>query len=121
MDGDNNMTLFQDNLRRPIAITIDFNNQLIRWVDSYHDKIECARVSGTGRRVIISSGIQEPFDITLLRDILYISDINFGILATNKCGDQPVSTIYNTFCASVHPFGLQAVAQERQLQSELTP
>lgn len=114
MDGNGTATLFQDNLRWPYAISVDYDNQILYWADSYFDKIECGNVDGTGRRVVITSGIEQPFDITLLGDVIYISDWNLGILATNKSGGQPVQLIYNTFCDRINTYGIQAIAEERQ-------
>lgn len=115
MDGRNMTILFQDDLRWPYGITMDFDNQILYWTDSYSDKIECGNIDGTGRRVVISSGLEDPFDLTLLGDTLYISDWNLRILATNRSGGQPLRTVYNTFCDSIQTFGVQIVAEERQL------
>jgi hypothetical protein len=119
MDGQNMAVLFQDDLRRPYGITIDYDNQFLCWTDSYFDKIECGNIDGTGRRVVVNSGLEEPFDLTLLGDKLYISDWNLGILATNLSGGQPVQTVYDTFCDGVQTFGVQAVAEERQLLGKI--
>ena len=119
MDGRNMTILYQDNLQWPYGVTMDFDNQILYWTDSYFDKIECGNVDGTGRRVVISLGLENPFDLTLLGNTLYISDWNLGILATNRSGGQPIQTVYNTFCDSVQTFGIQAVAEERQLLGNL--
>ena len=120
MDGSTNITLVEEDLMRPYAITVDVDSQTLYWADSYFNKIECGNVDGTGRRLVISTGIEDPFDITLFGDMLYISDSALGILATNKSGDQPVQTIYNKFCNNVHVRGIQVVAKERQLLGKCT-
>ena len=114
MDGRDATVLFQGSLKWPYAITIDSFSQVLYWADSYFDKVECGNVDGTGRRLVVSSGVEEPFDLTLLGDILYISDWNLGILATNKSGGQPVQTIYNSFCEYEQTLGVQVVAEENQ-------
>ena len=118
MDGSDQTTLFDANLGWPYAITVDIDSQVLYWADSYFHKLESGNVDGTGRRLLTSSGLEEPFDLTLLGDMLYISDSNLGILAVNKSGGFPVRTIYNTFCSNVNVFGIQAVAEERQLLGE---
>lgn len=115
MDGQSTAILFQGDLRWPYGITLDFDNQILYWTDSYFDKIECGNIDGTGRRLVVSSGLDEPFDLTLIGDMLYISDWNLGILATNRSGGQPVQTVYDTFCDGIQTFGAQVVAEERQL------
>ena len=118
MDGNGVATLFQINLQRPYAVSVDFADQILYWADAGLDRIESANVDGSNRRVVISSGLNEPFDLTILGDVIYISDTNLGILAANKSGHQPVEVIYDRFCEHVGPVGIQAVAQERQLLGE---
>ena len=118
MDGAGKVILHQDNLERPYAITIDFDNQVIYWADSNLHRIECSNADGSSRRVVVSSGIDEPFDITLLGDMIYVSDQNVGIRVTNKSGGLTVQTVYNEFCSYINTLGLQVVAEERQLQGE---
>lgn len=118
MDGNGIAILFQNNLQRPYAISVDFIDQVLYWADAGLDRIESANVDGSNRRVVISSGLDEPYDLTLLGDMIYVSDTNLGILAANKSGAQPVEVIYSRFCEHVGPVGIQAVAQERQLFGE---
>ena len=118
MNGNGISILFQNDLQRPYAVSLDFINQILYWTDAGLDRIECANVDGSDRRVVISSGLNEPFDLTLLGDMMYISDVNLGILAANISGTQPVEAIYNIFCEHIGPVGIQAVAQERQLLGE---
>ena len=118
MDGNDISILFQNDLQRPHAVSLDFTNQILYWADAGLDRIESANVDGSNRRVVISSGLNEPFDLTILGDVIYISDTNLGILAANKSGHQPVEVIYDRFCEHVGPVGIQAVAQERQLLGE---
>ena len=117
MDGNGISLLFQNDLQRPYAVSLDFTNQILYWADAGLDRIESANVDGSNRRVVISSGLNEPFDLTLLGDMIYISDTNLGILTANVSGAQPV-IIYNTFCEDIGPVGVQVVAQERQLFGE---
>lgn len=119
MDGNGIVILFQNNLQRPHAISVDFADQILYWADAGLDRIECSNVDGSNRRVVISSGLDEPFDLTILGDMIYISDTNLGILAANKSEAQPVvAAIRTTFCEYIGTAGIQAVAEERQLLGE---
>ena len=118
MDGNGVTVLFQNDLQRPHSVTLDFTNQILYWADAGMDRIESANVDGTNRRVVISTGLNEPFDLTILGDMIYISDTNLGILAMNKSGAQSLETVYDTFCDDIGSFGIEAVAQERQLFGE---
>ena len=115
MDGNGVLVLFHNNLQRPYAVSIDFADQILYWADAGLDRIECSDVDGSNRRMVVSSGLDEPFDITLLGDMIYISDTNLGILAANKSGTQPVEQIYSTFCEYIGTTGIQAITQENQL------
>ena len=115
MDGNGIAILFENDLQRPYAVSVDIADQVLYWADAGLDRIESANVDGSNRRVVISSGLDEPFDLTIFGDMIYISDTNLGILAANKSGAQPTEAIYNRFCQYVGPVGIQAVAQERQL------
>ena len=118
MDGNGVTVLFQNDLQRPYSVTLDFTNQILYWADAGMDRIESANVDGTNRRVVISTGLNEPFDLTILGDMIYISDTDLGILAMNKSGAQSLETVYNIFCDDIGSFGIEVVAQERQLFGE---
>lgn len=63
MDGNGISLLFQNDLQRPYAVSLDFTNQILYWADAGLDRIESANVDGSNRRVVISSGLNEPFDL----------------------------------------------------------
>ena len=107
--------LHQQNIQQPYAITIDYDNQLLYWSDHNLQRIECSTVNGSNRRVIVSTGLQRPFDLTLLGSKLYISDWELGIVATEKSGGQMVEVVYNSFCDSTKALGIQSITEERQL------
>ena len=118
MDGTAKTVLHQSNLGQPYGIAIDFDNQVLYWGDLDLQRIESSNVDGSSRRVVVSSGVERPFDLTLLGDTLYISDWNLRIRATNKSGGQPVETLSATFCTYVNTYGIQVIAEERQLLGE---
>lgn len=107
-------TLHQNNLKQPYAITIDFDEQVLYWADLSLKRVECSNVDGSNRNVVISSGLERPFDLTLFGDILYVSDLDLGILAANKSGGVPVEAVY-VFCDHISSCGIQVIAEERQL------
>ena len=70
---------------------------------------------GSNRRIVVSSGIERPYALSLHGDTLFISDFNLRILAMNVSGG-PVSTVNDTFCMYVSTFDVKVVAEDRQLQ-----
>ena len=50
--GNNRRTLVRDDIRRPRGITIDFDEDVLYWVDSEKDTIECSDFNGLSRRVV---------------------------------------------------------------------
>ena len=118
MDGTSKIVLHQSNLGQPYGIAIDFDSQVLYWGDVELQRIESSNIDGSSRRIVVSSGVERPFGLTLLGDMLYISDWNLRILATNKSGGQPIETLSDTFCTYVNTYGVQVVAEERQLLGE---
>ena len=121
MDGSGRQILHQTDMQQPYGIAVDIDAQVIYWTDVELKRIEASNVDGSNRRVILDSqaGVDRPYALSLHGDMLYISDWNRRILATNKSGDQPVHTVSNTFCTYVSTFGIRVVAEENQLLGEL--
>ena len=121
MDGTGRVILHHSGVQRPYGITIDIDTQILYWADLGLQKVEmCNAVDGSGRRVVVSSstGVDRPYSLSVFGDMLYISDWNRDILATNKSGGQPVRTVNDTFCTYLSTSGIQIIAEERQLQGE---
>jgi hypothetical protein len=50
--GENRLTIIDTDIQHPRGITIDFNDDMLYWVDSKKDTIECAGFLGNNRRVV---------------------------------------------------------------------
>ena len=118
MDGSGKVTIHQTNMKQPYGITIDVDNQVMYWTDLELQRVEMSDIDGSNRRVIVSSGVERPYSLSLHGDTLYISDWNRHILSTNKTGGQAVHTVSDTFCTYLSTFGVQVIAEENQLQGE---
>ena len=44
---------------------MDWIGHLIYWTDSYYNTIEVCKLDGSGRKVLVSEGLDEPRGITL--------------------------------------------------------
>ena len=78
MDGRARQILHNTQLMRPNGLTLDYQNQVLYWIDASLDKIESSNVDGTNRRLITnfasSSPNYYPFSMSFFNNILYWSD-----------------------------------------------
>jgi len=82
MDGTGRLVLINTSITWPNGITIDYDRELIYWVDAGNLTlgIEYCDFNGNGRVVLISQMIQHPFGIMLYKDHIYWTDSNLGKL-----------------------------------------
>jgi low density lipoprotein receptor-related protein 5/6 len=59
-DGSNQEEFIKGNISTPDGIAVDWIANNIYWTDTGTDKIEVAKLTGKYRKVIISSGLDEP-------------------------------------------------------------
>ena len=114
MDGLYVATLHSTNIERAYSLVIDIDPQELYWVDYRLDRIEVSDVNGTNRRVLISSGLSQPFSISMFGNMLYISDWVFGIRSVNRSGSQEPRTIFDRFCGFTNFYGVQVISLQRQ-------
>ena len=76
MDGSERVTLINTGLTWPNGITIDYDQELIYWVDADNltRGIEYCDFNGNGRTVLINEMLLHPFGITLFKDHVYWTD-----------------------------------------------
>ena len=76
MDGTARLVLINTSITWPNGITIDYDRELIYWVDAGNLTlgIEYCDFNGNGRVVLISQMIQHPFGIMLYKDHIYWTD-----------------------------------------------
>uniref|UniRef100_A0A5S6QUQ5 EGF-like domain-containing protein n=1 Tax=Trichuris muris TaxID=70415 RepID=A0A5S6QUQ5_TRIMR len=74
MDGSSMNVVHKDKLVWPNAVAIDYVRDRLYWVDAKYRLIESSRLDGTDRKVLSSSGILHPFDMTVFDDRVFWSD-----------------------------------------------
>lgn len=109
MNGENRSVLHDTGLQQPFGLTIDYNQQLLYWIDAGLDRIERSNVDGTNRGVVVSRGIYTPFGISVYRDTLYFTDEGVYSVSING-GD--VTTVFDSTCADT--VGIEVVSADRQ-------
>ena len=113
MDGRNRSIIHSTDLIEPIGLTIDYNQQVLFWIDTVRDRIETSSTDGSNRRVISNEGIFRPFDITLYRDALYFTDILAGLRKVDSSGGTVIDVINSdNLCEGVA--GIEVVSADRQ-------
>ena len=119
MDGRERRTLHFSGLSQPNGITIDYPSGRIYWSDAGEDRLEFSRFDGSGRTVVESgtSGLLEPFAVTVVDSLLFWSDWSTNkIYATHYehgtlQGDGFFAEIV-TFLDT--PYGIEALRADRQ-------
>ncbi|XP_073967481.1 low-density lipoprotein receptor-related protein 6-like [Choristoneura fumiferana] len=76
MDGDpaTRKIIVKDNIFWPNGITVDYNNNLIYWVDANLHFIDVMDLNGEKRKRIVKGGLEYPYALTFFNDKLYWTD-----------------------------------------------
>ena len=74
MDGTSRQVLHSTSLTWPNALTLDYNNQILYWMDAWLDKLESSNADGSSRRLLSTTQIYHPFDVTFYQNRLYWTD-----------------------------------------------
>ena len=76
MDGTGRLVLVNTSITWPNGITIDYDRELVYWVDAGNitHGIEYCDFNGNGRVVLINQMVLHPFGIILYKDHIYWTD-----------------------------------------------
>ena len=75
MDGQAKQVLHNTQLVYPNCLTLDYQNQVLYWIDASLDKIESSNVDGTNRTLIANfASNYHPFSMSYFNNVLYWSD-----------------------------------------------
>lgn len=111
MDGTSRTVLHSTGLSTVYGLTIDYDNQILYWIDS--DQIEKSSTDGSNRAVISSSGITNPFAITFYDGKLYWTDLSNDAIYTLTVTLPTVSQVIRINSDS---YDIRIVTKERQPQ-----
>ena len=111
MDGTSRTVLHNTGLSNPYGLTIDYENQILYWIDDGYNRIESSYVNGTGRVVLTTSSIEYPHDIAYFEGNVYWTDQYYdGILSASV---DPV-TVANVSSSISNPYGISVFSEEGQ-------
>lgn len=76
MNGDpsTRKVIVKDNIFWPNGITIDYDNNLIYWVDAQLHFIDAIDFNGENRKRIVKTGLVYPYAITVINEKLFWTD-----------------------------------------------
>ena len=74
LDGSDQKVLINESVNAN-DIALDYENQLIYWVDSVLKTIEVMDYNGANRRVILNKSLDYPFAITVFQNVIYWIDL----------------------------------------------
>jgi low density lipoprotein receptor-related protein 5/6 len=89
LDGTNRVPLVKVNITWPNGVTLDTNQELVYWIDAYHDTISSVDYSGNKRRLIfedtsLALSKFHGFDLDIAGDSIYFTDwLNNAIYDVN--------------------------------------
>ena len=110
MDGTSLTVLHDTDLSQPIGLTLDHETQSLYWVDYTLNKIEVSNSDGSGRSVLTTSSVRDPYSITFHNGKLYWTDIYYNRIYTTPVIAPSVTSIIS----QGDMYGIQAIAEERQ-------
>ena len=113
MDGTSREVLHSTNLRWPNALTLDYNTQILYWMDAWLDRFESSNADGSNRTLLSTTQIYHPFGITFYQNRVYWTDwqLNAILSAPVKLPTQ-VTTVMSDLL--LDPMGISVVSVERQ-------
>lgn len=82
------------NISWPNGLSVDYEKELVYWIDAKLLHIESMDYDGNGRKTVVKSGIEYPFAMTQFRTRLYWTDwktrvIYFYDMADAKAAREP--------------------------------
>ena len=113
MDGTSREVLHNTNLVWPNALTLDYDTQILYWMDASLDKFESSNADGSNRRLLSTTHIYHPFGITLYQNRFYWTDWQLNAVLT---APMNLSTAVSVVISGLQsrPMGISVVSVDKQ-------
>ena len=121
MDGKNRTVIHNTSLTWPVALTLDYQTQVLYWADASLEKIESSNVDGSNRQLLTTVGVGYPFGLALFNDTLYFTDWSGNSVKVVHVNGSNATTIFDgqsVLCGQ--PFGIAVVSEAKQPLGELS-
>jgi len=113
MDGTSREVLHNTSLVWPNALTLDYESQILYWMDASLDKFESSGVDGSNRRLLSTTHIYHPFGITLYQNSFYWTDWQVNAVLSAPL-NMPTSVGVVISGLFLDPMGISCVSVDRQ-------
>ena len=114
MDGTSREVLHNTNLVWPNALTLDYDTQILYWMDAWLDKFESSNADGSNRRLLSTTHIYHPFGLTLCQNRFYWTDWLLNAVLTAPI-NRPTAVSVVIRGLTLDPMGIICVSLDRQL------
>ena len=115
MDGRVRQVLYNTQLVWPFGLTLDYQNQVLYWIDASLDKIESSNVDGTNRTLIAnlasSSPNYHPFSVSFFNSVLYWSDWGTDMIHSLFANGTSLTSLIDGLSFAT---GIEVVSRSRQ-------
>ena len=115
MDGRSRQIIHSSQLVWPNGLTLDYQNQVLYWIDGSLDKIESSNVDGTNRRLILSLALSslnyQGFALSFFNNTLYWSDWGRDMVFSVFANGTSITSLLQGFSI---PTGIEVVSENRQ-------
>ena len=112
MDGQARQILHNTQLVRPNGLTLDYQNQVLYWIDASLDRIESSNVDGTNRTLIANfSPNYHPFSMSFFNNILYWTDWGTDKIHSIFANGTSLTSLIRRFRLAT---GIEVVSGSRQ-------
>lgn len=116
MDGDltSRRVIVDKNIVWPNGLTIDYETEILYWVDAKLQQIESASLDGGNRQVILNENIPHPFAVAVYKEYLFWTDwINKSVSLCNKTNGKNRKELIIAE-SELHPMDIHVFSKDRQ-------
>ncbi len=113
MDGTSRQTIHSTILDRPQAITMDYQNQILYWMDYDLDRLESSNPDGSARTLLTTTNIVSPFAMNYYDGKLYWTDWSLKRVVFTPLSSPGIISYAGNSLSST-PYGLQIISPDRQ-------
>lgn len=116
MDGKNQTTIiaFNSSYYTHVTFTLDYQTQMLYWVDSYSNTLESSNADGKNRQILLIKS--DYHGVSLFRDVLFLSGSYGKVYMANISGQniQLVTASLNCDISIYQPPILKVISEEKQ-------
>ena len=113
MDGTSREVLHSTGLVRPNALTLDYDNQILYWMDAFLKRLESSNADGSNHKLLSTTQLVHPFGITFFEKRLYWTDRQTNAIYSASVNRPTVVSVVKSGLR-LDPMGISVVSAERQ-------